>query len=151
MFLYVCGVYVRVCACVKVHRDLMVRGEEMEGGLEWGVEGWGGPLIWKVWCEWRTSGSPTSWILPHMQYGKVIHPYFPSFYLLPPSASPVPYLSLPPHQHATTFPLLDALPCSQTLGSLLHESKSKHRRVFFPNKYSLFRFWVFQSWNLVGL
>lgn len=28
-----------VCVCVKVHRDLMVRGEEMEGGLEWGVEG----------------------------------------------------------------------------------------------------------------
>lgn len=75
----------------------------MERGLEEGEEGWGGPLIWKVWCEWRTSGSPRSGILPHMQHGKVIHPHFPFFYLLPPPASPVPYLNLPSHQHKATF------------------------------------------------
>lgn len=72
-----------VCMCVKVRRDLLVREKEMERGLERGVEGWGGPLIWKVWCEWRTSGSPRWWILLHMQYGKVI----PSFFFLRSSPS----------------------------------------------------------------
>ncbi len=81
----------------------MVREKEMERGLERGMEGWGGPLIWKVWCEWRTSGSPRWWILLHMQCGKVIHPSFSFFYLLPAPASPALYLSLPSHHHATTF------------------------------------------------
>ena len=87
---YVCTVYepVRVCVWERERgQDLMVRKREMERGLERGVEGWGGPLIWKVWCEWRTSGSPRWWILLHMQYGKVIHPSFSVFYLLPSSWS----------------------------------------------------------------
>lgn len=63
----------------------------MERGLERGVEGWGGPLIWKVWCEWRTSGSPRWWILLHMQYGKVIHPSFSSVFSL--LLHPQPFIS----------------------------------------------------------
>lgn len=97
---YVCTVCERARAhprvCVKAQRDLMVREKEMERGLERGVEGWGGPLIWKVWCEWRTSGSPRWWILLHMQYGKVIHPSF-SFLLSSPSfciPSPLPQPSI---------------------------------------------------------
>lgn len=98
------SVPVRACQCVCNSRDLMVREREMERGLEREVEGWGGPLIWKVWCEWRTFGSPIWWILLHMQYGKVIHPSFSSFYLFPPPTSPIPYLSFPIYyKRATTF------------------------------------------------
>lgn len=69
----------------------------MERGLEWGVEGWVSPLIWKVWCEWRTSGSPRWWILPLMLYGKVIRPSF--IFSLPPHPLPQPSISPARNHH----------------------------------------------------